>query len=77
MPHMAKNFFAALFGGTKHDKDMKRLNPIVAAVNAEAGWAEKLSQEDMVRQTGEWKAQLREGKTDLDAILPKAFAMAR
>ena len=77
MPYMAKNFFAALFGGTKHDKDMKRLNPIVAAVNAEAGWAEKLSQEDMVRQTGEWKAQLREGKTDLDAILPKAFAMAR
>ena len=74
---MAKNFFAALFGGTKHDKDMKRLNPIMAAVNAEAGWAEKLSQEDMVRQTGEWKAQLREGKTDLDAILPKAFAMAR
>ena len=74
---MAKNFFAALFGGTKHDKDMKRLNPIVAAVNAEAGWAEKLSQEDMVRQTGEWKAQLREGKTDLDAILPKAFAIAR
>ena len=74
---MAKNFFAALFGGTKHDKDMKRLNPIVAAVNAEAGWAEKLTQEDMVRQTGEWKALLREGKTDLDAILPKAFAIAR
>ena len=74
---MAKNFFAALFGGTKHDKDMKRLNPIVAAVNAEAGWAEKLSQEDMVRQTGEWKALIRDGKTNLDAILPKAFAMAR
>ena len=74
---MAKNFFAALFGGTKHDKDMKRLNPIVAAVNAEAEWAEKLSQEDMVRQTGEWKALIRDGKTNLDAILPKAFAMAR
>ena len=74
---MAKNFFAALFGGTKHDKDMKRLNPIVAAVNAEAGWAEKLSQEDMVRQTGEWKALVRDGKTNLDEILPKAFAMAR
>ena len=74
---MAKNFFAALFGGTKHDKDMKRLNPIVAAVNAQAGWAEKLSQEDMVRQTGEWKALIRDGKTNLDAILPKAFAMAR
>ena len=50
---MAKNFFAALFGGTKHDKDM------------------------MVRQTGEWKALIRDGKTNLDAILPKAFAMAR
>ena len=77
MPHMAKNFFAALFGGTKHDKDMKRLNPIVAAVNAEAGWAAELTHEDMVRQTNEWKAQIRDGKTDLDLILPKAFALAR
>ena len=49
----------------------------MAAVNAEAGWAEKLSQEDMVRQTGEWKALVRDGKTNLDEILPKAFAMAR
>ena len=31
----------------------------------------------MVRQTGEWKALIRDGKTNLDAILPKAFAMAR
>lgn len=77
MPHMAKNFFAALFGGTKHDKDMKRLNPIVAAVNAEAGWAAELTHEDMVRQTNEWKAQIRDGKTALDLILPKAFALAR
>ena len=77
MPHMAKNFFAALFGGTKHDKDMKRLNPIVAAVNAEAGWAAELTHEDMVRQTNEWKAQIRDGKTALDSILPKAFALAR
>ena len=74
---MAKNFFAALFGGTKHDKDMKRLNPIVAAVNAEAGWAAELTHEDMVRQTNEWKAQIRDGKTALDLILPKAFALAR
>ena len=31
----------------------------------------------MVRQTGEWKALIRDGKTNLDVILPKAFAMAR
>ena len=74
---MAKNLLAALFGGTKHDKDMRRLQPIVANVNAQASWAQGLSQEDMVAQTNEWRRQLTEGTVTLDELLPKAFAMAR
>ena len=39
-------FWTALFGGTKHDKDMKRLAPIVESVKKEYGWAESLSDEE-------------------------------
>ena len=74
---MGKNILAALFGGTKHDKDMRRLNPIVAAVNSQGDWAKGLSHEDMVAQTATWKEAVRAGKATLDEILPKAFAMAR
>ena len=74
---MAKNLLAALFGGTKHDKDMRRLQPIVESVNAQSSWAEGLTRDDMVAQTMEWRRQLCEGTTSLDRILPQAFAMAR
>ena len=70
------NFFAALFGGTKHDKDMKRLRPIVENVRKEYGWAESLSDEDFPRITAEWKKEVHNGKS-LDELLPKAFALAR
>ena len=70
------NFFAALFGGTKHDKDMKRLRPIVESVKKEYGWAESLRDEDFPRITAEWKEEVRNGKS-LDELLPKAFALAR
>ena len=74
---MAKNLLAALFGGTKHDKDMRRLQPIVESVNAQSSWAEGLTRDDMVAQTMEWRRQLCEGTTSLERILPQAFAMAR
>ena len=70
------NFFAALFGGTKHDKDMKRLRPIVESVKKEYGWAESLKDEDFPRITAEWKEAVRNGKS-LDELLPKAYALAR
>ena len=71
------NFLAALFGGTKHDKDMKRLQPLVQKVKAEYGWAESLSDEDFPRITAEWKAEVQSGKKTLDDLLPKAFALVR
>ena len=70
------NFLASLFGGTKHDKDMKRLRPIVESVKKEYGWASSLKDEDFPRITAEWKEAVRNG-TSLDELLPKAFALAR
>ena len=71
------NFLAALFGGTKHDKDMKRLRPLVDKVKAEYSWAESLSDEDFPKITAEWKEEVQSGKKTLDDLLPKAFALAR
>ncbi|MBR1920122.1 MAG: preprotein translocase subunit SecA [Spirochaetales bacterium] len=74
---MAFKFLTAILGGTKHEKDMKRLQPIVDAVNRESAWAEKLTEADMKAQTEEWKKAVQSGSTTLDDILPRAFAMAR
>ena len=70
------NFFSFLFGGTKHDKDMKRLRPIVESVKNEYSWAASLNDDDFPRLTAEWKEEVKKGKS-LDELLPKAFALAR
>ena len=70
------NFLSALFGGTKHDKDMRHLRPIVEKVNSEESWAKSLTREDFVKTTDEWKKEVKDGKS-LDELLPKAFALAR
>ena len=72
-----KSFFASLFGGTKHDKDMKRLAPIVEEVNQQEQWAKGLSNEQVIEQTNAWKQMVTDGKASLDELLPKAFALAR
>ncbi len=70
------NFFTKLFGGTKQEKDIKRLKPIVESVKNEYSWAESLKEEDFPRLTAEWKEEVRNGKS-LDELLAKAFALAR
>ncbi|MBQ0002608.1 MAG: preprotein translocase subunit SecA [Treponema sp.] len=62
--------------GSKNDRDVKNLLPIVAAINAKEEWAKSLSAEDFPKQTKIFKEQLASGKT-LDDILPEAFAIAR
>ncbi len=70
------NFFTKLFGGTKQEKDIKRLRPIVESVKNEYSWAESLKEEDFPRLTAEWKEEVKNGKS-LEELLPKAFALAR
>ncbi len=70
------NFFTALFGGTKKEKDIKRLTPIVESIENEYKWAESLRDEEFPKQTEIWKEEIKNGKS-LDSILPKAYALAR
>lgn len=65
----------ALFG-SKKDKDIKALEPIVKLVNEQEDWAKSLKDEDFPKQTVQFRKELSEGASS-DSILPKAFALAR
>lgn len=64
------------FLGSKNDRDVKALKPIVAAVEAKESWAQSFSDEQFPQQTQILKDRLNKGET-LDDILPEAFALAR
>lgn len=65
----------ALFG-SQNDRDIKRLKPILAAVNEKENWAKSLKKEEFPLATSSFKKRIKEGES-LDSILPEAFALAR
>ncbi len=65
----------ALFG-SKHEKDLKELLPLVHKINELESWALGLSIEDFPKQTEILKKRHMDGES-LDTILPEAFALVR
>ena len=77
--------------GTSHEREMKRLAPLVERMNALEPGMQKLSDEQLRAKTEEFKQRIRERvdaiedadekaaatKEVLDEILPEAFAVAR
>ncbi len=62
--------------GSQNERDVKRLIPIVKAINDKEAWAKSLAAEDYPKQTQIFKERLAKGET-LDDILPEAFALCR
>jgi preprotein translocase subunit SecA len=62
--------------GTKHDRDIKRLAPLVDAINAHYAELQELSEEDLRRKTEEFRQRLTDGET-LDDLLPEAYAVVK
>ena len=62
--------------GTKNEREMKRLWPIVEQVNSLETQMTGLSDEQLREKTGEFRKKLEAG-TSLDNILPEAFAVVR
>ncbi|MBL7665688.1 MAG: preprotein translocase subunit SecA [Bacteriovoracaceae bacterium] len=62
--------------GTKQDRDLKALKPIVDAVNALEPKMKAMSDEQLKGQTAKLRKDLESGKS-LDDILPEAFATVR
>jgi preprotein translocase subunit SecA len=62
--------------GTKHERDVKKIRPIVDRINALEPGFKSLSDEELRRKTDEFRARLAKGET-LDDLLPEAFATVR
>ena len=69
------NILAKIFG-TSHEREMKRIQPIVDQVNALEEQMKALTDTQLQAQTPKLRALLASGKT-LDDILPEAFASCR
>ena len=69
------NVFSRVIG-TKNERELKRLQPLVAQINELEPALQKLSDPDLRAKTGEFRERLERGAT-LDEILPEAFATVR
>jgi preprotein translocase subunit SecA len=62
--------------GTQNERELKRLRPIVAEVNAFEPAIKALSDEQLRGKTAEFKQRVANGET-LDELLPEVFAVVR
>ena len=62
--------------GTQNDRELKRLRPIVAQVNAFESAIQALSDAQLRGKTAEFRQRLSTGET-LDDLLPEVFAVVR
>ncbi|MBL0956288.1 MAG: preprotein translocase subunit SecA [Leptospira sp.] len=72
---MFQKILTILFG-SKYERDLKRLNPIVEAINSFEVSIKAMDDETLSSQTLKFKERLANGET-LDDILPEAFATVR
>lgn len=72
---MVQKIFASLFG-TSHQRQMKKIQPIVDQINAFESKLQSLSDDQLKAKTPEFKNRLQNGETVFD-ILPEAFAVCR
>jgi preprotein translocase subunit SecA len=63
--------------GTKNDREIKKLRPLVARVNELEPRMKALRPEDFPRLTAEWKDQVQHKGRTLDDLMPEAFALVR
>ncbi|MFO7936939.1 MAG: preprotein translocase subunit SecA [Kiritimatiellia bacterium] len=69
------NFITKIFG-TKYDRDMKPIRPMVRRINELEESYQSLSDEQIKAKTDEFRERLKEGET-LDDILCEAFATVK
>jgi preprotein translocase subunit SecA len=62
--------------GTQNERDLKKLQPHVAAIGAFEPEIQKLSDAQIQGKTAEFREKLKQGAT-LDDLLPEAFAVVR
>jgi len=63
--------------GSKNERDLKRLDPIIRAINELEPSVKLLTNEAMIAKTEELKARLQGEEETLEDLLPEAFALVR
>lgn len=69
------NPLKAIFG-TKNDRDLKALKPLIAQIGSFEEQMKKMSDEELKAQTPKFRQMIKDGAT-LDSLLPEAFATVR
>ena len=72
---MVERTLAKVFG-TKHDREIKRIRPMISAINDLEPSLQKLSDAELASKTQDFKQRLANGAS-LDDILIEAFAVCR
>ncbi|MFI5368582.1 MAG: preprotein translocase subunit SecA, partial [Spirochaetia bacterium] len=72
---MLEKFLTFLLG-SKHERDLKELVPLMQKISALEPEVMKYPDEDFAARTGEFKQRLAKGET-LDHLLPEAYALVR
>ena len=62
--------------GTKHEREMKSIQPVVNKINSLEPQMQALSDDQLKAKTGEFKQRIQKGET-VDQLLPEAFAVCR
>src|SRR5678815_2683491 len=73
---MAIDAMLAKVFGTRHEREVKAMRPLIAAINEMEPRIQELSDQELAAQTVMFKEQLAQGAT-LDDILVPAFATVR
>ena len=63
--------------GTQNERELKRLRPLVAEINAKEPEIHALSDEQLRGKTAEFRHRLARRRDTLDDLLPEAFAVVR
>ena len=72
---MLDSIIKILFG-SKHERDIKAMLPILHKINEKEAWALSLSEEEFKAKTDEFRERYQKGES-LDSFIPEAFALAR
>ena len=62
--------------GTRNDRELKRMRPVVARINDLEPWAKGLTDDGLRAQVAKWKDELKAGRK-VDDLLPDCFALTR
>src|SRR6218665_4113357 len=72
---MVQKILSSMFC-TKHERDMKKLRPLIAKINSLEPAMQALTDSQLQAKTPEFQERLKKGETTED-ILPEAFAVCR